>query len=504
MDVDVSLVFTALLLLCASAFATLLYVHRRGPRLPPGPHGLPIVGFLPWIDPNAPHLTLTRLVKDYGRIYTLKLGSVLTVVLSDHRLIREAFAKDIFTGRAPLFLTHGIMNGYGLICAEGELWKDQRKFVTTCLKTLGMVKFGARRERMENRISVGVQKCLEMLQQKETAGEPQDVLPVIIHCIGNVINSLVFGIVYEENDPTWKWLQRLQEEGTKLIGIAGPVNFLPFVRFLPKYKKHMHYLLGGKVKTHDYYQTIIHDHMKRRKSTPDDGANSPIDDIIDAFLDEKERRGEGEDGLYSTPQLHHLLSDMFGAGVDTTMTTLWWFILFMAGHPDAQKRAQEELDDVVGTRLPTLDDLPLLPYTEAALSETQRIRSVVPVGIPHGTYEATTLGGYHIPKGAMIVPLQWAVHMDPNYWSKPECFNPERFLTHDGRFNKPEFFIPFQTGKRMCVGEELARMLLFLFGATIIHKFNIKAPEGVDVDLEGICGITLTPKHQRLLFSPRF
>lgn len=98
----------------------------------------------------------------------------------------------------------------------------------------------------------------------------------------------------------------------------------------------MHYLLGGKVKTHDYYQTIIHDHMKRRKSTPDDGANSPIDDIIDAFLDEKERRGEGEDGLYSTPQLHHLLSDMFGAGVDTTMTTLWWFILFMAGHPDAQ------------------------------------------------------------------------------------------------------------------------------------------------------------------------
>lgn len=69
-----------------------------------------------------------------------------------------------------------------------------------------------------------------MLQQKETAGEPQDVLPVIIHCIGNVINSLVFGIVYEENDPTWKWLQRLQEEGTKLIGIAGPVNFLPFVR----------------------------------------------------------------------------------------------------------------------------------------------------------------------------------------------------------------------------------------------------------------------------------
>jgi ecdysteroid 25-hydroxylase CYP306A1 len=113
MDVDKSLIYTALLLLCASVVAVLFCIQRRGPRLPPGPRGLPILGFLPWIDPKAPHLTLTDLAKVYGSIYTVKLGSVLAVVLSDHCLIREAFAKDIFTGRAPLFLTHGIMNGYG-------------------------------------------------------------------------------------------------------------------------------------------------------------------------------------------------------------------------------------------------------------------------------------------------------------------------------------------------------------------------------------------------------
>jgi ecdysteroid 25-hydroxylase CYP306A1 len=71
-----------------------------------------------------------------------------------------------------------------------------------------------------------------MLGRKETAGEPQDILPVIIHCLGNVMNSLVFGVIYEENDPTWKWLQHLQEEGTKLIGVAGPINFLPFLRYI--------------------------------------------------------------------------------------------------------------------------------------------------------------------------------------------------------------------------------------------------------------------------------
>jgi ecdysteroid 25-hydroxylase CYP306A1 len=125
MDVDKSLIFTALLVVCASVIAVLLFVRRREPRLPPGPRGVPILGYLPWIDPKAPHLTLTRLAKQYGRIYALKLGSVLTVVLSDHRLIREAFAKDVFTGRAPLYLTHGIMNGYGesLFCSFLPSWK---------------------------------------------------------------------------------------------------------------------------------------------------------------------------------------------------------------------------------------------------------------------------------------------------------------------------------------------------------------------------------------------
>jgi hypothetical protein len=98
----------------------------------------------------------------------------------------------------------------------------------------------------------------------------------------------------------------------------------------------MNYLTEGKEKTHEFYQTIIRDHMKRRKSIPEDDANCLIDDMIDAFLDEKERRGEGEDGFYCTRQMLHLLSDIFGAGLDTTMATLWWFVLLMARHPDAQ------------------------------------------------------------------------------------------------------------------------------------------------------------------------
>ncbi|KAJ9590642.1 hypothetical protein L9F63_016313 [Diploptera punctata] len=360
-----------------------------------------------------------------------------------------------------------------------------------------MVKFGPKRDKMEQKILSGVAECIKKLDKLSGAGESLDVLPVFLHCVGNVMNSIVFGVVYEEQNSTWKWLQHLQEEGTKHIGVAGPINFLPFLRYVPRFNKVMQSLIDGKEKTHVIYQEIIDKHIEKKGSD-----ENSVEDLVDGFLEEKARRGD-DNSFYSNMQFNHLLADMFGAGVDTTTATIRWFILFMAEYSDVQRKVQEEIDGLIGNRAPTLEDLTMLPYTEAALAETQRIRSVVPVGIPHGSIEHTTLAGYHIPKGTMIVPLQWAVHMDPQHWSEPEVFKPERFLSQDGRFNKPEAFIPFQTGKRMCVGEELGRMLLFLFGATIIHRFTVSPPDGVELDLEGECGITLTPKAQKLIFTSR-
>lgn len=121
----------------------------------------------------------------------------------------------------------------------------------------------------------------------------------------------------------------------------------------------------------------------------------------------------------------------------------------MAAYPGEQAKLQEELDEVLQGRSPDLKDLGSLPFTEAAIAETQRIRSVVPVGIPHGTLQDTELEGYDIPKGTMVVPLQWAIHMDPNLWDNPQLFNPSRFIDPEGRFVKPDFFLPYQTGEYM-------------------------------------------------------
>lgn len=103
--------FGILLAAFITIVAYLWYKSRQ--KLPPGPWNLPILGYLPWLNAEHPYLSLTELAKKYGSVYGLYLGNVYTVVISDAKIVRKVFNKDAASGRAPLYLTHGIMNGYG-------------------------------------------------------------------------------------------------------------------------------------------------------------------------------------------------------------------------------------------------------------------------------------------------------------------------------------------------------------------------------------------------------
>nr|QZM07476.1 cytochrome P450 monooxygenase CYP306A1 [Lasioderma serricorne] len=435
---------------------------------------------------------MTKLADKYGSIYSMTLGSLTAIVLTDPKDIKNAFLKDSMSGRAPLYVTHGIMQGYGLICTEGDRWKDQRKFVYNCLRQFGAVKNSSKRKNLECMILNEVEDLLTTL---ENQGQPLrlDPLEALRHSLGSVMNKLTFGKSWSKNDETWKWLQYLQEEGTKHIGISGPLNFLPFLRYIPKYRKTMEFLIDGKLETHKFYKKLIEEEEILLSSV-----DQP-ENVIQAFLLERQKRkGSPEECFYDDQQFFHLLADFFGAGLDTTLTTLRWYLLYMALNPRIQSEVYEEIVGVCKERKNvSLDDLEFLPLTQASLAEAQRIRPVVPLGIPHGCIEETEIRGYVIPKGAMLIPLQWSVHFNCKYWNNPAEFNPYRFIGDDGKFLKSEGFLPFQIGKRMCVGEDLAKILLFLFGGSIIRKFRL---EVTDVDVKGECGITLTPKKQDIVF----
>ncbi|KAI8492041.1 cytochrome P450 2 sub U member 1 [Branchiostoma belcheri] len=166
---------------------------------------------------------------------------------------------------------------------------------------------------------------------------------------------------------------------------------------------------------------------------------------------------------------------------------------------------QQELDAVVGESLPALSHRSQLPYVNACLLEVMRIRTVVPLSVPHAPSETVKVRGYDIPKGTQIIPNLYSLHMDPAYWPDPDRFDPGRFLDAEGNvINKPESFMPFSGGRRACLGEQLARMELFLFFSTLLQSFTFRTPEGAPPPTtDGVFGISLTPHPFKLCAIPR-
>jgi cytochrome P450 len=190
------------------------------------------------------------------------------------------------------------------------------------------------------------------------------------------------------------------------------------------------------------------------------------------------------------------------AGAESTGTTLAWWALAMIAHPEFQKRAQAELDAVVGrSRTPTFSDASTLPYIQALVRETLRWRPVIPLGIPHNTTEDDWYEGMFIPKGAMCFVNLWKCHHDPAFYGDDAAsFNPERFLdAHGGIVPGPadtrdEGHCAYGFGRRVCVGKQLANNSLFIAIATILWAASLErvrndSGEEVPLDTDGFIDI---------------
>ncbi|KAH7954347.1 hypothetical protein HPB49_017898 [Dermacentor silvarum] len=218
--------------------------------------------------------------------------------------------------------------------------------------------------------------------------------------------------------------------------------------------------------------------IEEHRATLDEHFNR---DFIDGYLKKTKEHDADPDLNFQERYLLGNLLSFFIAGSNTVAVTLQWHVLNLADKPDTvQARIRREIDEVVGKeRQPAWEDRNKMPYTMACIWEMYRWKTVSPLGVPRSAGEDTFFDEYYIPKGTTVCPNVWAVHNDPAFWKEPFKFDPGRFLREDGSLiqPKPEYLIPFSIGKRMCPGEVLASVEIFLYLTSMLQKYFV-LPEG--------------------------
>jgi cytochrome P450 len=182
---------------------------------------------------------------------------------------------------------------------------------------------------------------------------------------------------------------------------------------------------------------------------------------------------------------------LFLAGHETTAIALTWIWWLLSGNPDAEQRLHNELDEVLGSRAPTVADLPNLPYTQAVVSESLRLRP--PVWAMGRTAVAEhRANGHTIAPGSIVVIAPWLLHHDERWWPEPSTFRPERWLDGEQERRPRYAFLPFGGGPRVCIGEPFARLEAAMIVASVGRRWRFESASGEEPDLQAV--ITLRPR----------
>ncbi|XP_019635866.1 PREDICTED: cytochrome P450 2U1-like [Branchiostoma belcheri] len=487
-------------LVFCTAFSLACFLLKPRRNLPPYPAGrVPVLGHLLALG-RAPHLKLTAWRWQYGDVFTVRMGMEDVVVLNGYTAVKDALVdrSELFASRPTNYLLDALPgSGKDIASASwGTEFRQRKRFATAVLKNLGM-KVGT------GSIEVKIQEEASCLRNRvaEYNGNPTDITHDVTVAVANVVCSMVMGKRYDYQDETFRELSEAVVRSAIEAGAGQILSVFPFLRFVPVVNRAGMNALNEVLKiTNVLREEISHHRENLDRENPRD--------FLDFCLLEVEKQ-EKVEGLTEENVLY-MAQNLFLAGTETTTNTLMWSLLYMTLNPDTQKKVQQELDVVVGESLPTLSHRSQLHYVNACLLEVMRIRPIVPLSVPHATTKTVKVEEYQIPKETQILLNLHSLHMDPAYWPDPDRFDPGRFLDSEGNvINKPESFMPFGGGKakmptRVCLGEQLARMELFLFFSTLLQSFSFKSLDGAPTpNTDGVFGLTLKSHPFKLCAIPR-
>ncbi|KAL0312785.1 UNVERIFIED_CONTAM: Labd-13Z-ene-9,15,16-triol synthase, chloroplastic [Sesamum radiatum] len=485
------LAVSSVIFLLVSVFWCSWILNNSRTGLPPGPRGLPILGYLPFLDRNL-HLQFTILARKYGPIYKLWLGSKLCIVISSPSLIKQVVRDQdtVFANRDPTIAALLGLGGVDIINSPyGPYWRNLRKlFAREMLSNANLdASYVLRRNE--------VRRAIRNVHEKMGTGV--DIGELIFVTELNVVLSLLWGGTFdgEKRDRIGAEFREKMSKFVELLEKPNLSDFLPVLaRFdfqgivkemkdlMPSFDEILDYVINDRLKIMDSEQVEEEQPGAKRGK-----------DFVQIRLDLKEQNAAEES--MTLIQIKALLMDIIVGGTETTATIVEWAMAEIFHNPHVMRTVQQELDDVVGLN-DTVEEshMPKLHYLDAVIKETFRLHPPLPLLIPRLPSRSSVLGGYTIPKGSRVILNVWSNYKDPLVWENPSEFKPERFLNNTNKWDymgNNFHYLPFGSGRRLCPGLPLAERMVMYLLASFLHSFEWRLPEGENLDLAEKFGLVM-------------
>ncbi|KAK9108274.1 hypothetical protein Syun_024285 [Stephania yunnanensis] len=459
-------------------------------NLPPSPPTLPLIGNIHQLG-GLLHRSFRDLSQKYGPIILVHFGPVPIVVVSSPAIAEQIMKTHdlVFANRPMMTSTKIILYG----CVDvglspyGEKWKQLRKI---CINEFLSVK----KVKTFNRVREEEVACMvESIHGSSSLGIPIDVADMLHDLSNDILCRCVLGRKYSGNDGD----KRSADIAKRLTTKSLPMSFSDLFSSLG-WLDTLTGVIGRLKKTARefdlFLDQIIEERLSRRTR------HDTTDDEKD-FVDRLLRIHQEEDGNLTRDNVKALILDMFFAGVDTSAIAAEWAMSELIKNPKVMEKAQEEVRRVVrekGKHKVDEEDIQEMDYLKCVIKETLRLHPPSPTLLPRETSQSSNISGYHIPPKTKVMINAWAIHRDPDLWSRAEEFVPDRFMTENFDFNGQDLkFLPFGAGRRICPGIPFGLAVVELNLANLLYWFDWELPGGADkegLDMSEALGIEYSRK----------
>ncbi|XAR61940.1 hypothetical protein NMG60_11016496 [Bertholletia excelsa] len=461
--------FLYLPLLLVSYVFTQLIIHKLR-KLPPSPFPtLPLIGHLHLLKPPV-HQTLAKLSDRYGPVTILWFGCRRVLVINSPSAAEECFTKNdvVFSNRPRLLIGKHLGYNYtSLVWAPfGEHWRNLRRIASLEL-------LSAHRLQTLSHIRVDEVRALtgKLFQVSEQdTDRAVDLKSLFFQFTFNAMMRMIAGkkyygqgvVISEEA----RRFQEKAEEISLLVLKSSKLDYLPFLQWFGINKKTEKRIIALYEERDKFMQDLIEKH---HEMDPDDSSSGGRKrSMIEILLSLQKTEPE----YYTDDKIRSLMLVLFHAGSDSTTQTMEWAMTNLLNNPRVLKKAQAEIDNLVGyERLIDDSDVAKLPYLHWIIKETTRMHPSTPLLTPRESSADCTVGGFRIPRGTMLLVNLWAIQNDPRVWEEPGKFMPERFEGMDERKDRFKM-MPFGAGRRACPGEGLAIRVLGLVLGSLVQCFD--------------------------------